>query len=135
MENLRNGGLIIIALGILSTFGIMASTTSAIGSLPDLLITLGFYVWVAFPFIILMALTFYIHRKGLSPASRVAILIASILVVVSSVLIYWFSIFNSQSSTSALVFIFIPIYALAAIALMYGAAWLLLRSLMSKSKA
>jgi hypothetical protein len=135
MNNSRNGGLIIITLGILITFGILASTTSAIGSLSDLLITLGFYVWVAFPFIVLIALTFYIHRKGLSPASRVAILITSILVVVSSVLIYWTSIFNSESSTSALVFIFIPIYALVAIALMYGTAWLLLKSLMPKSKA
>ena len=135
MKNLRNAGLIIIALGILSTFGIMASTTSAIGSLPDLLFTLGFYAWVAFPFIVLIALTFYIHRKGLSPASGVAILITSILVVVSSVLIYSVSIFNSESSTSALVFIFIPIYALAVIALMYGIAWVLLRSLMPRSKA
>lgn len=135
MKNSRNVALIIIILGILSTFGIMAATTSAIGGLSDLLITLGFYLWVALPFIVLIALTVYIHRKGLSPASRAAILITSILVVVSSVLIYWVSIFNSQSSTSALVFVFIPIYALVAIALMYGTAWLLLKSLMPKSKA
>jgi hypothetical protein len=135
MKNLRNVGFIIITLGILITFGIMVSTTSAIGSLSDLLFTLGFYIWVAFPFIVLLALTFYIYRSGLSPASRAAILITSILVVVSSVFIYWVSIFNSESSTSALVFIFIPIYALAAIALMYGISWLLLKSLMPKSKA
>ncbi len=135
MKNSRNIGLIIIALGILCTFGIMASTTSAIGGFSDLLVTLGFYVWVALPFIVLMASTFYIHRKGLSPASRLAILVTSILVVVSSVLIYWISIFNSESSTSALVFVFIPIYALVAIALMYGIFWLLLKSLMPKFKA
>ncbi|HEY6186060.1 MAG TPA: hypothetical protein VIW80_00170 [Pyrinomonadaceae bacterium] len=135
MKHSRNVVLIIIVLGVLSTFGIMASTTSAIGGPSDLLVTLGFYLWVAVPFIVLIALTIYIHRKGLSTASRVAILITSILVVVSSVLIYWVSIFNSQSSTSALVFVFIPVYALAAIALMYGTAWLLLKSLMPKSKA
>ena len=135
MKNLKNVGLAVIALGILITFGIMASTTSAVGSLPDLLFTLGFYVWVALPFLVLIALTYYIHRKGLSPASRAAVLITSLLVVVSSVLVYWASIFNSESSTSALVFIFIPLYALAAIALVYGLAWLLLRSLMPKSRA
>jgi hypothetical protein len=131
---LRNIGIIIIIISALVTFGIMGSTTSPIGSLPDLLITLGFYGWVAFPFVVLIALTFYIHRKGLSPASRVAILLTSILVAVSSVLLYWASIFNSESSTSALAFIFIPFYALVAIAAVYVLAWLLLRSFMAKSK-
>ncbi|HLL75505.1 MAG TPA: hypothetical protein VK421_09595 [Pyrinomonadaceae bacterium] len=135
MKNLKNVGLVVIALGILITFGIMASTTSAVGGLSDLLITLGFYVWVALPFIVLTALTLYVHRKVLSFASRAAVLITSVLVVVSSVLVYWASIFNSESSTSSLAFVFIPIYALAAIALVYGLAWLLLRSLMPKSRA
>ena len=134
MKDLKNIGLIVIALGALATFGIMASTTSAVGGLADLLLTSGLYAWVAFPFVVLLALTFYIHRRGLSPASRAAILITSILVVVSSVLIYWDSIFNSRSSTSALVFIFIPLYALAAIAPVYGLAWLLWKSLAPKSK-
>jgi hypothetical protein len=135
MKSLRNVGIIIIIIGALVTFGIMISTTSAIGSFSDLLITLGFYLWVALPFVVLIALTFYIHRKGLSPASRLAILLTSILVAVSSVLVYWASIFNSESSTSALVFIFIPIYALVTIAVVYGLTWLLLRLFMSKSKA
>ena len=135
MGNLKNVGFVVITLGILITFGIMASTTSAVGSLPDLLATLGFYFWVAFPFIVLIALTFYIHRKRLSSASRAAVLITSILVVVLSVTAYWASIFNSESSTSALVFIFIPLYALVAIALVYGLAWLLLRSFMPRTRA
>lgn len=135
MKGLRNIGLIIIMIGAVVTSGIMISTTSAVSSFSDLLITLGFYLWVILPFIILILLTFYIHRKGLSPASRAAILITSILVVVSSVLIYWVSIFNSESSTSALVFVFIPIYALVAIALVHGLSWLLLKGIMPKSKA
>jgi glucan phosphoethanolaminetransferase (alkaline phosphatase superfamily) len=135
MKSLRNIGIITIVIGAVFTTGIMISTTSAVSSLSDLLITLGFYVWVILPFIILIILTLYIHRKGLSSASRIAILLTSILVVVSSVLIYWASIFNSESSTSALVFIFIPIYALAATAVVYGLAWLLLKSFMPKSKA
>ena len=135
MKSLRNIGIITNITGAIITSGIMFSTTSAISSLSDLLITLGFYVWAILPFIVLIILTLYIYRKGLSSASRVAILLTSILVVVSSLFIYWASIFNSESSTSALVFIFIPIYALAAIAVVYGLSWLLLKGLMPKSKA
>jgi hypothetical protein len=51
------------------------------------------------------------------------------------VLIYWGSIFNSESSTSALVFIFVPIYALAAVAVVYGLALLLSKSFMPTSRA
>jgi drug/metabolite transporter (DMT)-like permease len=111
----------------------MGSTTSAVGSLADILITLGFYLWVVLPFAVLIALSFYIHRKGLSPASRVAIFLTSIIVAVSSVLLYWASIFKSESSTSALVFIFIPFFTLIAIAVVYLIAWLLLRLLMRMS--
>ena len=135
MKGLRNIGIITIIIGALITSGIMVSTASAVSSFSDLLITLGFYLWVILPFIILIILTTYIHRKARSSASRVAILLTSIIVVVSSVLIYWVSIFNSESSTSALVFIFIPIYALVAIALVHGLSWLLLKGFMPKSKA
>jgi glucan phosphoethanolaminetransferase (alkaline phosphatase superfamily) len=135
MKGLRNIGLITIIIGAIITCGIMVSTTSAVSSFTDLLLTLGFYLWVILPFIILIILTTYIHRKGFSSASRVAILLTSMLVVVSSVLIYWTSIFSSESSTSALVFIFIPIYALLAIALVQGLSWLLLKGFMPKSKA
>jgi hypothetical protein len=135
MTNLRNVGIILSLIGAIITFGIMYSTTSAVSSASDLLITIGFYVWAISPFITLIILTLFVHRKGLSPAARVAILLTSILVVASSVFVYWVSIFRSESSTSALVFIFIPIYALAAIAVVYGLAWLLLRSLMPTPRA
>jgi glucan phosphoethanolaminetransferase (alkaline phosphatase superfamily) len=135
MKGLRNIGQITIIIGAIITCGIMFSTTSAVSSFSDLLLTLGFYLWVILPFIILIILTTYIHRREFSSASRVAILLTSILVVVSSVLIYWVSIFSSESSTSALVFIFIPIYALLAIALVQALSWLLLKGFMPKSKA
>src|SRR5687768_12189253 len=112
MSNLKNIGIITSVIGAVVTFGIMYSATSAVTDGSDLLITSGFYVWAILPFITLIILTSLIHRKGRSGAARVAILLTSILVVVSSVLIYWASIFNSESSTSALVFVFIPIYAL-----------------------
>jgi apolipoprotein N-acyltransferase len=89
---------------------------------------------VVLPFAVLVALTFYIHRKERSPASRVAIFLTSIIIAVSSVFVYWASIFKSESSTSALVFIFIPFFALIAIAVVYVLVWLLLRLLMRKTK-
>lgn len=135
MKGFRNIGLVVIIIGAVITLGIMSTTTSAVSSLSDLLITIGFYLWVLLPFIILIILTIYIHRKAQSSASRLAILLTSILVVLSSVLIYWVSIFNSESSTSALVFIFIPVYALLAIALVHALSWLLLKGFMPKSKA
>jgi hypothetical protein len=130
MKNLRNLGIVASLVGALSTLWIMYSTTSAVGDLSDLLFTLGFYAWAILPFIILILLTSYIHRKGLSAAARVAVLLTTILVVVSSVLMYWGSVFNSESSTAALAFVFVPLYALAAIAVVYGLAWLLLKSFM-----
>ena len=135
MKGFRNIGLITIIIGAVITSGIMFSTTSALSGLSDLLVTLGFYLWVLLPFMTLIILTLYIYRKAHSSASRVAILLTSILVVVSSVLIYWVSIFNSESSTSALIFLFIPIYALVSIAFVYGLSWLLLRGFMPKAKA
>lgn len=135
MKNLRNLGIIISVVGALVTLGIMYSTTSAVGGVSDLLVTLGFYAWVLLPFLALIVMTSFIHRKGLSPAARVAILLTSILVVVSSVLMYWASIFNSESSTSALAFVFVPLYALVGIAVVFGLSLLLLKSFMPTSRA
>jgi hypothetical protein len=130
MKSLRTIGIVITITCAIATFVIMGSTTSAVAGFADILITLGFYLWVVLPFAVLIALTFYIHRKGLSPASRVAIFLTSIIVTMSSVLFYWASIFKSESSTSALVFIFIPFFTLIAIAVVYLIAWLVLRLLM-----
>jgi hypothetical protein len=133
MKSLRTIGIVITITCAIATLVIMGSTTSAVASLADILITLGFYTWVVLPFAVLIALTFYIHRKGLSPASRVAIFLTSVIVTVPSVFFYWASIFKSESSTSALVFIFIPFFTLIAIAVVYLLAWLVLRLLMRAS--
>ena len=142
MRSLRNIGIVTVVIGALITLGIMVFETSAVNSLSDLLITLGLYVWALLPFLVLVGLTFYIHRKGLSPASRVAILLTSVAVVVPTVFIYWASLVNtswisflySESSTSALLFLFIPLYGLIATALVYGLAWLSLKPFMPEPK-
>jgi hypothetical protein len=134
MKTLKYIGIVIILLGTLIALGIMDATATPVSGLSDLLITVGFYLWVILPFAVLILLTTSIHRKGLSTTSRIAIFLTSILVVVSSVLIYWASIINSESSTSALIFIVIPIYALVAIAVVYVFALFLLRLFMPKHK-
>jgi hypothetical protein len=133
MKTLKNVGLVILILGILASLGIMISTTSSTGRLSDALVTLGFYLWVALPFLALIALTLFVHRKGRSNAARVAVFVTSIIVTVASVLVYWTSVFHSESSTSALVFVFIPLYALVSIAVVYVLAWLLSKLFMTKS--
>lgn len=128
MKNLKIIGIVINILGSLATIGIMASTTAGSDGASDVLTTLGFYVWVILPFAVLLALTFFIYRKQYSDAASTAIVFTSILVVASSVMLYWNSIFNSASSTSALVFVVVPLYSLVAIAVLYLLAWLLLRA-------
>lgn len=132
MKSLRNITLAINIIGAIAALGIMIFASSAIVTLSDLLITIGFCLWVILPFVVLIVLTAVIHRKGRSGAARAAILLTSILVVVSSVVIYWTSILNSESSTSALVFVVLPIYAMVATAVVYILAWLLLRLVIPK---
>ena len=134
MKNLRNIGIATITLGAVATLVILMSTTSFAGDFSDILTTLGFYLWVMLPFAVLFIATLLIDRKRFSSAAQIAILFTSILVVLSSVLIYWFSMFKSESSTSALVFLFIPLYGLAAIGIVYLFGWLLLRLLMPESR-
>jgi glucan phosphoethanolaminetransferase (alkaline phosphatase superfamily) len=127
MKSLRMLGIGVAVIGAVAALGIMVSTTSAVGGLSDLAFTLGFYVWVLLPFVLLILLNSYAHRSGLSPAPRAAALLTTVVVVVSSVFIYWSSIFGSESSTSALVFLFIPLYAVVGGAVLFGLAWLLLK--------
>ncbi len=132
MKNLKHIGIAINIVGANADLGLMISASSAIVTISDLLITIGFYLWVILPFLVLIVLTAVIHHKGYSGAARAAILLTSLLVVVSSVVIYWASIINSESSTSALVFVVLPIYAMVATAVVYGLAWLLLRLVIPK---
>ena len=132
MKNLKIITLAINIIGAIAALGIMISASSAIVTVSDLLVTIGFYIWVILPFVVLIVLTVVIHRKGRSGAARAAIFLTSILVVISSVLIYWTSIYNSESSTSALVFVVLPIYAMVATAVVYVLALLLLRLVIPK---
>jgi hypothetical protein len=114
-----------VALGIVCTLAIMSYTTSWENGVDFTLLIL--YLWVLLPYILLLVLIVIIHRRNASDASRIAIFIASVAVVILSVLIYYQSVFVSVASTSALVFLVVPLYALAATAIVYSVSWLLIR--------
>ncbi len=124
---MKNLAFVIIAVGLIISLGIMASTTSAPEAFTDLLFTAGLYFWVAFPFIVLGFAAYYIHRNDLSRAAQRAILLTSAAVTAASAWLYWTSIYQSTSSTSALVFLFLPLYSLVSIAVLYGAAYFLFK--------
>jgi hypothetical protein len=125
--------IITAAVGAVVTLGIMSSAASASESASDLLVTLAFYVWAALPFLVLISLALFIFGRR-SRAAETAMLFTTILVTVTSVWIYYTSIYDSTSSTSALAFLFVPAYALAATAIIFGVSWLTLCSIMSVSK-
>jgi uncharacterized membrane protein YesL len=115
MKRLRNIGIIINLIGALATLGIMIFNTSSIASNSELLLVIGFYVWMILPFIVMIIMTFRIHRKGNSAVSSRAILRTSIFVAVSSVLLY----LALMSSRYFLMGAFLPIFTLVEIAVVY----------------
>ena len=123
MKHLKNIGVVLVALGVVCTLSIMAYTTPWEEGVDFIILLL--YLWVLLPYIVLLVSTVKIHQRG-ADASRIAIFIASVAVVILSVLIYYESIFVSVTSTSGLIFLALPFYALAAIAIVYLVSWLLI---------
>jgi hypothetical protein len=133
MKLLKNIGIAVVALGVVCTLAIMVYTTSWEDGVDFTLPIL--YLWVLLPYIVLFIATVKIHRRGASDASRVAIFIASVAVVILSVLIYYDSMFVSVASTSGLIFLALPLYALAAIAIVYLVSWLLIGFLVRRGES
>jgi hypothetical protein len=125
MKLLRNVGIVVVLFGLGCTVAIMLSTTSLENGIDFTLLLL--YLWALLPYIVLLVLTVMIYRRNASDASRIAIFIASVVVVTLSLLSYYHAMFVSVSSTSALVFVVIPFYALAATAIIYFVCWMLIR--------
>ena len=122
MKLLKNIGIVIVAIGVVCTLAIMGYTTSWADGVD---LTLPFlYLWVLLPYIVLLIATVKIHQRGASAASRIAVFIASVVVVTLSVLVYYDSMFVSVRSTSGLVFLALPLYALVAVVVVYLVSWL-----------
>ena len=116
MTSLRNIGIVAAVLGAVGTLAMMLHSAS--WQVADA-ITLALLLWACLPYIVLAISNFRIHRRGPSFASGIAILAASLLVVTFSVWLYYDSIYVYTTSTSALIFLFLPGYALVATAVIY----------------
>jgi hypothetical protein len=125
MKLLKNLGIVVVLFGLGCTLAIMLNTTSWDSGIDFTLLLL--YLWALVPFIALLVLNVIIHQRNASDASRIAIFIASVVVVTLSVVSYYHAMFVSVTSTSALVFVVIPLYGLAAIAVIYFVCWMLIR--------
>lgn len=85
----------------------------------------GFYPWVMGPYVLLVLIfVFPLHQ---SKARSVAGCVAAILVLAFTCLFYINAMWFSDSSTSALIFIFAPMYLLVGGLVAWGLAWLLLK--------
>jgi hypothetical protein len=82
-----------------------------------------FYPWALSPYLLLLALV--LAAGGRSRAIRVAGLVATVAVLLAACLVYIDAMFIHVSSTSALIFIFGPLYFLVGGPLVFAlAAWL-----------
>ena len=116
MTSLRNIGIAAAILGAVGTLAIMLHAAS--WQVADAT-TLALLLWACLPYVVLVISNFRIHRRSPSAASGIAILAASLVVVTLSVWLYYDSVYVSTTSTSALIFLFLPGYALAATAVIY----------------
>ena len=126
---LKSLTLAVAALGALISLGILASITSAPADVSETLFTVGFYIWVALPFALLAIATLSIYRKPYSNAAQLAILVAALAVTSASVWAYWMAVFRPTSSTSALIFVVVPLYSLIAAGAIYSLTWVVIRYL------
>ena len=82
---------------------------------------LAFEIWAVSPYFICWVLNRPLYKSANSKLSAVAV-VFSLLVLLFSVLAYSGFYFGRQSSTSALAFIFIPLYLVIASILVLGTA-------------
>lgn len=87
--------------------------------------TLAFSIVVLSPYLLLIALSFFLSKITSSQIAIISLFPTSLIYVVTSVVVYYKSIFESTSSTSALVFVVIPVYSAVFIPLVYGLSFLI----------
>jgi len=87
--------------------------------------TLAFSIVVLSPYLLLIALSFFLSKITSSQLAMISLFPTSLIYVIASVIIYYKSIFESTSSTSALVFVVIPVYSAVFIPLVYGLSFLI----------
>jgi len=71
-----------------------------------------FYVWAILPYLSFYIISVYAHKRKFEPALPLATCITSALMLIFTMIVYIDGIFIHTSSTSALVFLFVPFYLL-----------------------
>jgi hypothetical protein len=103
-----------VAILVIGSFVTVAALVRGGGSIASLFS--GFTVWALVPYGILFASSSLARTSG----RALATLIVSSLATAFAVLIYFDAMFVSTSSTSALVFVFIPLYQLIVAAILFA---------------
>jgi hypothetical protein len=134
LRRFRNGTLIVVALGAglttalllyLSVYGFIDEGFQWSG----LLQLFGFLVWANVPYLAVYWLAaVLVHGRG----SAMLVLISSFAVVIFGAVIYFDAFIVHLDAQSALVFLFVPLYQLLAVAALLGA--LAIIRAVSKSK-
>jgi hypothetical protein len=78
-------------------------------------ISAAFYLWAVLPYIIFFVVSFFVRREAASRMANWSTCITSLLLLVITLLVYIDAMFIHVSSTSCLVFIFLPLYLLIGI--------------------
>jgi hypothetical protein len=103
----------VLAIGALGTLGVMAYAGQSLESLVS-----GFTLWALAPFATFAAACALARR-----AVAIGVLVAAVVATLFAAFIYIDAFFIHIHSTSALVFIFIPLYQLVAAAILLVAAF------------
>ena len=82
----------------------------------------GFYPWVVGPYIVLLAVFCFPRRQ--TDARAFAGCVATVIILLFTCWFYIGAMWFSSSSTSALIFIFAPIYLFVGGLVVWGIAWL-----------
>jgi hypothetical protein len=118
---MKTGALVLIVTSLIAASGVaVAAMIHGAGKFE----WNGFYPWVLGPYIVLLTV-FGLPRTQTQPR-LVASCLAALAVLLFTCWFYVGAMWFSASSTSALIFIFAPIYLLIGGLIFWGAAWFVL---------
>jgi len=121
---MRTSALVITIAGLNAAFGVaLSAMIHGAGKFE----WNGFYPWVIAPYIVLLVA--FTLPRGQTDAKAFAGCVAAMIVLLFTCWFYIGAMWFSASSTSALIFIFAPIYLLVGGLIVWGIAWVLLARL------
>jgi len=111
--------LVALGVGTLATIAALAYAGRSLSALLS-----GFTIWALCPYPVLFASSRFAATRG----RALTVCIVSLLASAFAVFVYWNALFVHTSSTSALVFVFVPLYQLIAAVILVAALFFSRRS-------